>query len=109
MGSRLRRRAPVAFVAMDTKRLSALPGLQALSRRIRRVQRKVYERPDGVARRLRAHTSWPLSSHLPQLLLPGDEMAVFRYPLSTVENNHPYMDLMRGLHEHPRRIPSKYF
>ncbi|MBX3022113.1 MAG: L-histidine N(alpha)-methyltransferase [Bdellovibrionales bacterium] len=35
-------------------------------------------------------------------------MAVFRYPLSTLEK-HPHYDLMQALDERPRRIPSKYF
>jgi L-histidine N-alpha-methyltransferase len=37
-------------------------------------------------------------------------MAVFKYPLSAVKaDDHPYVDLIQSLSEHPRRIPSKYF
>ena len=56
----------------------ALPRLPPAGRRRRRVQRQVHVRPDGAARRLRAHAARPRPGHLPQLLPAGLALGAVR-------------------------------
>ena len=66
------------LLGVDIERLPWLSGIQALEWHTGRIQRQVYERPDGIAWRVvrNAHAAYP--GHLPQLLFAGNALAVLR-------------------------------
>src|SRR5882724_4480367 len=106
---------------MDAKPVLGLPGLRAVRRRVRRVQRKVHVQPDGPPRRIVLDQRNSHSRFLPQLFSAGRSVAVHRdsareapmsqtaTPIDTAPSTVFEQDVHDGLSRSPKFLPCKYF
>src|SRR4051812_17495844 len=84
---------------MDSKRLCAIPGIQAPARHAGRIQREVHEQSKGPARRKLRDARLALAGDLPQFLSPRKPVAFHGDTLM-----RRITDRMNGMHsivEHP--------
>jgi ergothioneine biosynthesis protein EgtB len=66
-------------VGVDPECLPRLSGLRCGARCSRRIQRQIYEQPDGAAWWIGGHAGFPYTFHVPELFLSCDALAVFRH------------------------------
>src|SRR5690606_27646560 len=110
-------------VGMDLVGLHRVSRFPAAARLARRVQRQVHERPERAARRQLRDACRPRARQLPQLLSPDRALAVLGpapgqgsrvNAALRLTDLHPTPDdilgdVLAGLSQTPRRLPSKYF
>src|SRR5690606_35927403 len=123
---RRRRRARAAVrrrLGMDVVGLHRVPRIPVAARFAGRVQRQVHERPERAARRQLRHAARPRARQLPQLLPAARALAVLGAApgqglrvnaVSRLTDLHPTPDdilgdVLAGLSQAPKRLPSKYF
>src|SRR5215211_280036 len=99
-------------VAVDSKRLRCVPGILSTSRRDRRVQRKVDERPVGAARVIDCNAARSFTRHIPEFLSVGHALAVHRHsPRIAMRGLAGGLtgDVVSGLLSIPKTLPPKLF
>src|SRR5215213_2633837 len=99
-------------MAVDSKRLRCVPGILATSRRDRRVQRKVDERPVGAARVIDCNVARSFTGHLPEFLSVGHALAVHRNSSRIAMRGLAgglVGDVVSGLLSIPKTLPPKLF
>src|SRR2546423_8363740 len=111
-----RRQIRLGFaLGMDTLRLSSVSGLQKIRGCRRRIQRQVYDQPDGTSRLIGGNTRRPQPKHVSEFFPSAPTVAVFGITTSkmtsgpSTELNQLATDVLAGLSARPKHLSSKYF
>src|SRR5258706_7254333 len=104
---------------MDQQCVFAVSGLQKTCRRGRRIQRQVYDQPDGASRGIGCHAAGTQPFNIQKLFPTASAMAVYGNKIgeigsfmdssTSLELTTFAEDVLRGLSSTPKSLSSKYF